>query len=157
MIRWVATTLLACGFCASANADIWTWVDQFGETHYVSTNTPIYTWLEDGEVHFADKPEHTDAQRVELAWHSPGTLADVEEATAAEDPNAVAGETPEQAAARRAAEAYYCSQATEILNTYNSAPQLFRTGEDGERYYLTVAEEAEAVAEAQAGIDEFCH
>ncbi len=157
MITRVAIVLLACGFCASANADVWKWVDQFGEEHFVTSDRPIYTWLSGGEVNFSDKPEHPDAQPVELVWHSRGTLADLEEATAPEDPHAVAGETPEEAAARRAAEAYYCSQATEILDTYNNAPRLYRTGADGERYYLTVAEEAEAVAEAQAGIDEFCH
>ena len=153
----IAIAILTLSLFADANADVWKWVDEFGEDHFVTSDRPIYTWLDGSEVHFSDKPEHPDARPVELVWHSPGTLADVEEATAAEDPNAVPGETPEQAAARRAAEAYYCSQATEILNTYNNAPQLYRTGEDGERYYLTVAEEAEAVAEAQAGIDEFCH
>jgi hypothetical protein len=157
MMKPIAIAVLVLGLSANAHADVWKWVDQVGEEHFVTSDRPIYTWLDGSEVYFSDKPEHPDARPVELVWHSPGTLADVEEAKAAEDPNAVPGETPEQAAARRAAEAYYCSQATEILNTYNNAPQLYRTGENGERYYLTVAEEAEAVAEAQAGIDEFCH
>ena len=156
-MRPITIAVLAVGLSANAHADVWKWVDQFGEEHFATSDRPIYTWLAGGEVNFSDKPEHPDAQPVELVWHSPGTLADVEEAMAQEDPNAVPGETPEEAAARRAAEAYYCGQATEILNTYNNAPRLYRTGEDGERYYLTVAEEAEAVAEAQAGVDEFCH
>lgn len=156
-MRPITIAVLAFGLFANAHADVWKWVDQFGEEHFVTSDRSIYTWLEGSEVHFSDKPEHPDARPVQLVWHSRGTLADVEEAAPAEDPNAVPGETPEEAAARRAAESYYCSQATEILTTYRNAPQLYRTGEHGERYYLTVAEEAEAVAEAQAGVDEFCH
>lgn len=156
MMKPITIAVLAVGVFATAHADVWKWTDQFGEEHFVTSDKPIYTWLVGGEVNFSDKPEHPDARPVELVWHSRGTIADLEEAEP-EDPNAVPGETPEEREARRAAEAYYCSQASEILDTYNNAPRLYRTGEDGERYYLTVAEEAEAVAEAQAGVDEFCH
>ncbi len=157
MIRWIVTALLVCGFCASANADIWKWVDQFGETHFVSTNKPIFTWLENGEVHFSDKPEHPEAQRVELAWHSSGDLPDEEREVMSGDRNAVPGETQAEAIERRAAEAYYCRQAQEILATYETAPQLFRTDENGERQYLSVSEAAQTLAETQAKVDDLCN
>lgn len=156
MTRRITLAVLACGVCANAQADVWRWVDQLGDTHFVTSNRPIYTWFEGGEVHFSDKPEHPDARGVELVWHSSGSLSDAN-AGAASDPNAVPGETQAQAVERRAAEAYYCSQATEILETYLKAPQLYRTDENGERQYLSVGEMTEAVAEAQAGVDEFCH
>ena len=132
-MRRAAIALLAGGLCATAQADIWKWVDQFGETHLVDSNKPIYTWLEDGEVHFSDKAGHPGAQRVELAWHSSGSLPDAEKVVVSRDPNAVPGETAEQAIERRAAEAYYCSQATDILKTYQSASQLFKTQDNGDR------------------------
>ena len=156
-MRRAAIALLACSLCATAHADIWKWVDQFGETHFVDSNRSIYTWLEAGEVHFSDKPDHPGAQRVELAWHSSGSLSDADKVVVSRDPNAVPGETAEQATERRAAEAYYCSQARDILKTYQSASQLFKTQENGERYFLTAEESAAAIAEAQAGVDEFCH
>jgi len=155
-MRLIAITALACGLCANAQADIWKWVDQFGETHFVTSTRPIYTWLAVGEVNFSDKPDHPDAQRVELVWHSSGSLPGADSAVNSGDRNAVPGETASQATERRAAEAYYCGQATEILDTYKSAPQLFRTDEFGERIYLTVGEAMEAIAEAQTNVDEFC-
>ena len=157
MTRRIALALVACGVCANAQADVWKWVDDVGDTHFVTSNRPIYTWFDGGEVYFSDKPEHPDAKGVELVWHSSGTLSNVDAADTSSDPNAVPGETQAQAAERRAAEAYYCSQASEILKTYKNAPQLYRTDENGERQYLSVDEMAEAVAEAQAGVDEFCH
>ncbi len=153
-MRLLAIAALACGFAASAQADIWKWVDQFGNTHFVMSNRPIYTWVELGEVHFSDTPDHPDALRVTLVWHSEGTLEDTE---ATGDPNAIPGETPEQAAERRAAEAYYCSQAKDIYETYRSAPQLFKTQENGERQYLSVEEMAATLAEAKASVDQLCN
>lgn len=157
MARRITLALAAFGVCANAQADVWKWVDEVGDSHFVTSNRPIYTWFDGGEVYFSDKPEHPDAKGVELVWHSSGTLSDVDVEGASSDPNAVPGETQAQAAERRAAEAYYCSQASEILETYKSAPQLYRTVENGERQYLSGDETAEAIAEAQAGVDEFCH
>ena len=153
MIRRIVTILLASSFCTSANADIWKWVDELGETHFVATNRPIYTWLDGREVHFSDKPEHPQAQRVQLAWHSSGDLPDAEREVVSRDRNAVPGETQEEAIERRAAEAYYCRQAQDILATYQNAPQLFRTDENGELQYLSVAEAAQTLEETKAKVD----
>jgi len=157
MMKPIALLVLVCGLCATAHADIWMWVDEFGETHFVSTNRPIYTWLDGGEVTFSDKPEHPNAQRVELAWHSSGNLPDAETAVVSRDRNAIPGETAAEATERRAAEAYYCSQAMDILETYQTAPQLFRTDENGEREYLSVSEAAATLVETQAKVDDLCN
>jgi hypothetical protein len=46
-------------------------VDESGKTHFVDSNSAIYTWLEEfGKRHYADMPEHEDAFSVELVWHS---------------------------------------------------------------------------------------
>ncbi|MDH3442202.1 MAG: DUF4124 domain-containing protein, partial [Gammaproteobacteria bacterium] len=50
---FIATVLL-CGLASVAHADVWKWTDAHGEVHFVNTLTPIYTWVEDGRVFFAD-------------------------------------------------------------------------------------------------------
>ena len=46
MKQYLAILLLLAGFCATAQADVWKWVDAQGKTHFVDTNTPIYTWVD---------------------------------------------------------------------------------------------------------------
>ena len=45
----------------------------------------------------------------------------------------------------------------EILATDETAPQLFRTDENGERQYLSVSEAAQTLAETQAKVDDLCN
>ena len=81
MKRLLILLALTIGLALPAYADIWKWVDANGKTHFVDTKTSIYTWVgEDGKVHYADTPDHEDAVSVELVWHSPGTLADADDA-----------------------------------------------------------------------------
>lgn len=150
--------LLLMGLSTATNADVWRWVDAEGNTHFVDTMTPIYTWTDEyGKHHYADTPDHEDAVSVELVWHSAGTL---EEAAAAEGEDgsgfAYPGETEDDRLRREQAEAYYCERATEIYDAYVNAPQLYRTGEDGEREYLSKAEAAQTIAETRAKKDELC-
>ena len=159
MTRFYLLIVLTLGLALPAYADIWKWVDANGRTHFVDTKTPIYTWIgEDGRVHYADTPDHEDAVSVELVWHSPGTLADLEEADndGASGGYAHPGETAEDRAERESAEAYYCKRATEIFETYLNAPRLFRTNESGEREYLSEAETAATIAETRAKMNELC-
>jgi len=162
MTRLFATLILIFGFCVSASADIWKWVDAAGKTHFVDTTTPIYTWVDEfGKIHYADKPDHEDAVSVELVWHSVGTLDDLEgksgEAADTEsDGYAYPGETAEARAEREKAEAYYCKRANEIYESYLNAPQLYRTGDGGEREYLSKKEAAATIAETKAKRDELC-
>jgi Domain of unknown function (DUF4124) len=161
MKRLCATLILLFGFCVSANADIWKWVDASGKTHFVDTMTPIYTWVdESGKIHYSDKPEHVDAVSVMLVWHSIGTLDVVDDSSAAGDSEsggyAYPGETAEERAQREEAEAYYCKRADEIYESYVNAPQLYRTNEEGDREYLSKKDAAATIAETKAKRDALC-
>ena len=161
MTRLLVTLLFLFGFCLSANADIWKWVDADGKTHFVDTMTPIYTWIDEfGKAHYSDTPGHEDAVSVQLVWHSTGTLdpvADARESGASESGEyAFPGETAEERAEREKAEAYYCKRANEIYESYLNAPQLYRTNEAGEREYLSKKDAATTIAETKAKRDELC-
>ena len=159
MKQLLATLILLFGVCLSANADVWKWVDAFGKTHFVNTMTPIYTWVDEfGKIHYSDTPDHEDAISVQLVWLSAGTLDETE--GPAEEPEsggyAYPGETAEDRAEREKAEAYYCKRATEIYDSYLNAPQLYRTGEDGEREYLSKKDAAATIAETKAKMTGLC-
>lgn len=159
MKQLIATIFLLFGVCLSADADVWKWVDAFGNTHFVDTMKPIYTWVDEfGKVHYSDTPGHEDAISVELVWLSTGTLDDVSETTnkPESDGYAYAGETAEDRAEREKAEAYYCKRATEIYDSYLNAPQLYRTGEDGKREYLSKKDAAAMIAETKAKVNDLC-
>lgn len=142
-----------------AHADIWKWVDAEGNTHFVDSKRPIYTWVdENGKSHYADSPDHEDAVSIELVWHSAGTLEDTATASASSDGGyAYPGETAEDRAERERAEEYYCKRATEIYESYLSAPQLYKTDENGKRHYLSKADAARTIAETRKKKDELCN
>ena len=159
MKRLLATLILLFAVCLNANADVWKWVDAFGKTHFVNTMTPIYTWVDEfGKIHYSDTPDHEDAISVQLVWLSAGTLDETE--GPAEEPEsggyAYLGETAEDRAEREKAEAYYCKRATEIYDSYLNAPQLYRTGEDGKREYLSKKDAAATIAETKSKMTELC-
>ncbi len=159
MKKLTTIIVLTFGLCLTASADVWKWVDIYGNTHFVDTMTTIYIWLDEfGKVHYSDKPEHADAISVELVWHSPGELDDGEASDSAGtaslrrnlDPN----ETEIDRIERERAEAYYCKRAREIYDSYVNAPKLYKTSADGKKVYLT-GEEAEAMlAETEAKVAE---
>ncbi len=161
MKKLTVIIVLAFGICPVANADIWKWVDVYGETHFVSTMTTIYTWLDEyGKVNYSDKPEHADALSVELVWHSTGDIdedegSDGQGTTIPEekiDPN----ETPSDRLEREAAEAYYCKRAKEIYDSYSNAPKLYKTNDEGEKVYLTEEEAAATLADTEARVAQLC-
>jgi hypothetical protein len=156
MKNFLAILALILGFGAAAQADVWKCVDADGKTHFVDTNTPIYTWVdESGRIHYADTPGHEDAVSVELVWVSSGSMADVKDDESGSG-FAYPGETPEQRAAREKAEEYYCQRATEIYESYVNAPRLYKTNDSGEREYLSKEEAAKTIAETREQKDEFC-
>lgn len=142
--------------CGTAAADVWKWVDAEGETHFVATNTAIFTWVEDGRVIYSDTPDHEDAVAVQLVWVSKGTLDDIESAANSSDGYAFAGETPEERAEREDSEAHYCNRAKEIYASYKNAPRLYKTNEDGEREYLSKRAARAELAETKAKMNELC-
>lgn len=152
-------TLLTAGLAHTASADIWKWTDVHGKIHFVNTLKPIYTWVEDGKVFFADKPGHEDAVSVELVWHSTGDdveAAAEEEKRKAHDKWAYVGETPEERLERENAEKYYCNRAKEIYESYKQAPRLYKTNDAGVREYLSDEEAAQTLAETKARVAELC-
>ena len=158
----IAIIVLAFGLCLTASADVWKWIDVYGDVHYVSTMTTIYTWLDDeGKVHYSDKPEHADAVSVELVWVSQGDFqaeagADGEGAKTPEkivDPN----ETEFDRLERQAAEAYYCKRAKQIYDSYVGAPHLYKTNAQGEKEYLTDEEAAATLADTEAKVAQLCN
>ena len=151
--------LLTVGIAFNAAADVWKWVDADGDQHYVDTNRPIYTWTDKyGKVYYSDKPDHSDAISVQLVWVSSGSLDDVEgeDADRKDGEFARPGETAEERAERKAAEEYYCKRATEIYESYKTAPQLYRTNDAGEREFLSDREAAATIAQTKTKMDDIC-
>lgn len=132
----------------SSMADVWKWVDPLGNTRYVETLRPVFTWVVDGKVFFSDLPAHEDAIAVQLVWHSRGNIADLDEngrSSATDEP-----ETPEEAAVRLEAEKKYCKRITEIHDSYVNAPRMYRVNEQKEREYLSDGEIRKAIREISA-------
>jgi hypothetical protein len=155
----LSLVIITLGFCQTANADVWKWIDINGKMHFVDTMTPIYTWVGDlGKINYSDTPDHEDAVSVVLVWVSKGNLEKIGEKTAEDESDgyAHAGETAEERDERENAAAYYCKRATEIYDSYVNAPRLFSTNADGEREYLSDKEAAATIADTKAKKDEFC-
>jgi hypothetical protein len=160
MYKLTAIVILLCGFSAAACADVWMWIDQNGDMHFVNTSTTIYTWLdENGHVQFSDTPDHENAVLVDLVWHSKGDELPPEVQQAAAKPKqtkAWPGETEGERIEREAAEAYYCKRAQEVYKSYLNAPRLYKTMDNGERKYLSDEEMAATLTETKARVDELC-
>ena len=169
MKRLPTLLVLLLGLSSPALADIWKWVDADGNTHFVDSDTPIFTWVDDyGKRHYSDTPDHADAISVQLVWHSEGTLQDLEnegggKESAGEDSYdesggyAYPGETAERRAEREAAEAYYCKRATEVYDSYVNAPRLYRNDDEGEREYLSEEEAEATIADMKLKMQQLCH
>lgn len=151
--------VLMFGLCVTADADVWKWVDAYGNTHFVDTMKPIYTWIDEfDKVHYGDTPDHEDAVAVQLVWVSREALNLVAETSSKSKSgdDRLPGETDEQRAERAVAEAYYCKRATEVLASYLNAPQLYRTNESGEREILSEVETAATIAATKAKKEDYC-
>lgn len=142
---------LGCLLAASAApADVWKWVDANGKTRYVDSQSPIFTWTDNGGVYFSDTPDHQDALRVQLVWHSAGSLDDAQGSADGDEDQAP--EDPEYLAAMEA----HCQQITEIHDSYVNAPRMYRDSDDGKREFLTDREVRKAIREIKAARDEAC-
>ena len=150
--------LLSIFICTSASADIWKWKDAKGNTHFVDTNTAIFTWVDESEkLHYSDTPDHKDAVAVQLVWHSAGTLLSLNPSGSPQgEDNEYPGETEDQRIEREGAEAYYCKRATEIYDSYVNAPLLYKTNDEGEKEYLSETDAKTEIAETKAKMEEVC-
>lgn len=145
-----AILLLGLLFASAADADMWKWVDASGTVHYVDSNRPIYTWTDSsGRAHYGDTPGHESAVLVELVRISSSPSR-----------NAASTSSPrtgdEAAPSREAMVARNCTRANQILATYRSAPQLYRTNDAGERELLSDAERQAMIVEAQEKTSYLC-
>lgn len=158
MKQFFAILVFMIGFNGVAQADVWSWVDANGKTHFVDTMKSIFTWVdESGDVHYSDTPEHKDAVSVELVWVSSGTLDTLQAKNDEPEPGyAYLGETPDEQAEREKVQAYYCKRATEIYDSYVNAPRLYRTTDSGEREYLSNEDAERTIAEMRQQRDEQC-
>jgi hypothetical protein len=129
----VVGMLLAFGLSVTANADIWKWVD------------------EDGNVHFGDTPAREYAATAELVRYTSGNRSASTSSSAQTDSSRGEDIDPQRA------QAHYCNRAKEIYRSYADAPRLYRTSEDGRREYLSDQEAADALAEAEASVAEWCN
>ena len=124
---------------------------------FLTTETAIFTWVGDnGKRFYSDTPEHEDAVAVQLVWHSKGMLDDMNSAADSSDGYAFPGETPDERAEREDAEAYYCKRATEIYDSYQNAPRLYRTNDAGEREYLSKEAAQATLDETKSKMNELC-
>jgi hypothetical protein len=159
-MKFILLTFISLlGITITAHADVWTWIDARGDSHFVDSQAPIYTWVDSsGEVHYSDTPNRDSAISVRFVWYSAGTLQDKEQATSESKSGGSgrAGETDGERRERESAQAYYCKRATEIYESYLNAPHVYRTTESGKRDYLSERERAETIAETLAQKNEFC-
>ena len=142
MQNFLLVLLLAVAATSVAHADVWKWVDANGKTYFVDTMKPIYTWIDEfGKVHYGDTPDHEDAVRVDLVWHSPGSLDSLTSAEYSPD---------------FGPDSYNCRHATDIYKSYVNAPQLYRTNDAGEREILSPEETANEIAVTREEVRQYC-
>ena len=158
MKQFFVIFIFVIGFTGVAQADVWSWVDANGKTHFVDTMKSIFTWVDEtGDVHYSDTPDHEAAVSVELVWVSSGSL-DTLQANNDESETGYAypGETQYERAEREKVQAYYCKRATEIYDSYVNAPRLYKTTDTGEREYLSKEDADRTIAEMREQRDEQC-
>lgn len=143
MTKLTAIAILMFGLSLAANADIYKWVDDNGNVHY--SDTPA----RDNGVS-AERVSHSSVNRPAAASSNGRTDTGVARDSGSR-------EDAEKTQAGEDAQAYYCERAKEIYKSYLGAPRLFRTGEDGQREYLSDEEMAAKIAEAEASVAEWCN
>ena len=128
----------------------------------------VYKWLDtQGKVHYSDRPpDGVHAEVVEnLGTHS-GHPAPVRASEAA-PPQKVANQnppTPDDAGAKKAVaedvaqtRAKECAEAQERYRKLIEGRRLFKTGNDGERQYLTSEEIDTQRTDAKRDVDTICN
>ncbi len=161
--KHILLVITLSGFCVTASADVWRWVDLNGNTHFVNTTRPIYSWRDpDGKVHFSDQPEHSDAVSVELTWHSAGTLRQHDTTNVgSEGPGnsqpSLQGETYAERRERKKEEQARCDQAADSYDFFVHAKRLFVTNEDGEKEYLSADAAAAQLAKMKGSFEKYCN
>jgi Domain of unknown function (DUF4124) len=132
---------------AGANAEIYKWVDEHGQTHY-SQQAPA-----SGEAVTIDvplpPPVDTDSVQDEVQQL-------IEQQRAAEQAELEAQQAQQSEAERQAAIAENCAIARDNLRLYQDNPGSRLVDENGNVYRLTEEERQQKIQESQQQIEEFC-
>ncbi len=133
-----------------------------------AASADVYKWVDtQGRVHYSDRPDMQDAERVAVASKrsDPLAIAQRTEAEREQRQQADAQSTQqrrEQTTARAVREDVsksrdqQCTEAKEQYRVAIESQKLYRIGKDGERQYLTSAEIDEARMNARRAMDEVC-
>lgn len=115
----------------------------------------IYRWVDsDGVVHYTDRPRD-GAERLTIRTTAPSApaVASTAAAPGGDQRELMAEPDAEQTAEIRSAN---CTNSRDRLVRLQSAPRLYREGEDGERLYLDDAERTRVLEEAQRLVEDWC-
>ncbi|MEO0615050.1 MAG: DUF4124 domain-containing protein [Pseudomonadota bacterium] len=137
---------------------------------FASASAEIYTWVdENGVVHYADQPQHKDAQRSEIdsdrtdAGDAQRRLESAvalntaqreafNEARSETDPNDLVAQAERTVELRRQS----CEAARSKLQQFAQARRLYTLDEEGAKVYLDEDQTLAARAEVQAAVSEHC-
>ena len=154
MNRIALTLLLAAAMTGASAAEIYKWVDADGNIHY--GDRPVgdgMTQSTQVEV-VAIATRRTDPEQVKA-----GVEARHERDNARADARAereAAKQEEEQARAEAAARAEKCTAYRARLEKFTFSRRLYRLDDDGERQYLDDAQMADARAQVQKQVEEYC-
>jgi hypothetical protein len=145
--RQLCLAILAMSLSFSVHAQIYTWVDENGQTHY-SQQPPA-----SGEAETIDVPLPPPIDQ-EQAQQEVDELIEQQQAseTAAEE----AQQEQQSEAERQAAIEQNCATAQSNLQLYQNNPGRRFLDEEGNAYRLSEEERQQKIEETQQQIEEFC-
>ena len=126
----------------------------------------VYKWVdEQGNVHFGDRPQGAEVERVQIRNASPDAqsqqriqqLIESQEAgrqQREQDKQAQEERASQQAAAERHAE--YCKQVRKNLETLKIGGRIYKSKTNGDRHYFSSEEMAAEIERLEATIAERC-
>ena len=128
----------------------------------------IYKWTdEDGNVHYEDRPDGEEVERVAVnssSTNNSAVRASNDARRAREDARSESRSQRELDKQRAAEEellaadrAKKCQESRSRMETYLQARRLYKEGDDGERVYLDDSQIMEARDEAQEDIQAYCN
>jgi hypothetical protein len=137
----------ALTFAAHAHADLYKWTDATGKVHY--SDQPPTVNVQTVKTPAAGQAETTSQARQSLDAKDQDYQKRRKEA---EEAKAKADKEAEQARIQRA----NCDKARSNLSTLQNTPRVFTTNAAGQRIYMDDAARANALANSQKAVSDFC-
>jgi hypothetical protein len=144
MIRKTLSLIVGLSLVVPAFAAVYTWTDEQGKVHY--SDKPVAGAHSLDIVSRRTDPALVEAERQKLE------AAQAAEAEAAQN----AAEEHQLSAVDEAKREENCLKARARLSAIMGAQRPYRALPDGERHYLTDEEIDKEIAEAEAGVSEWC-